>query len=69
MLYLCRQLSEVNIFGHENLGEWNEVFSGIVDDMRGVEHTLQKGTTVGAGPVQLGVGVSSRYFQLTCKNY
>jgi len=40
----------VNFFQHENSGQPKGVFSGIVDDMQGVEYTLQKGTIVGAGP-------------------
>jgi len=42
----------VNFFRHENSGQWKGVFSGIVDDTRGVEYTLEKGTKVGAGPEQ-----------------
>jgi len=52
LICLSRQLSEVNIFRHENSGQQNGVFSGIVDDKRGVEYTLWKGTKVGAGPEQ-----------------
>jgi hypothetical protein len=40
MICLGRQLSEENFFWHENSGHWQGVFSGIVDDMRGVEYSL-----------------------------
>jgi len=50
-----RQLSEVNFFQHENQGKQKGVFSGIVNDTRGAEYTLQKGTKVGAGPEKPGV--------------
>jgi hypothetical protein len=53
----------VNIFGHENSGQRNGVFSGIVDDMEGVKYLLKKGMKVGAGPEQSGVGISSRYLR------
>jgi len=33
-------MSEVNFFRHENLGQQEGVFSGIVDDTQGVEYTL-----------------------------
>jgi len=38
--WLTHQLSAVNLFGHENLGQYITVFSGIVNDTRGVEYTL-----------------------------
>jgi hypothetical protein len=47
----------VNFFGNEYLGQRKGVFSGIVDDPRGVEYSLLKGTKVGAGPEQSGVGI------------
>jgi len=53
-------MSEVNVFRQENLGQPTGVFSGIVDDTREVEYSLQKGTKVGAGPEQSGVGICSR---------
>jgi hypothetical protein len=40
MICLSLQLSEVNFFRHQNLGQWKVVFSGIIKDMRGVEYTL-----------------------------
>jgi len=40
MICLSCQLSEMNFFRNENLGQRNEVFSGIVDDMGGVEYSL-----------------------------
>jgi len=40
LICLSRQLSEVNFFQHENLGQQKGVFSGIVDDTRGVEYAL-----------------------------
>jgi hypothetical protein len=42
----------VNFFRHEYSGQQKGVFSGIVDDMGGVEYTLWKGMIVGAGPEQ-----------------
>jgi len=48
MICLSRQLSEVNIFWHENLRQLNRVFSGIVNDMRELEVPLQKNTKVDA---------------------
>jgi len=45
----------VNFFRHENPGEWKGVFSGIVDDTRGVQYTPQNATKVGAGPEQPSV--------------
>jgi len=63
LIFLSHQLSEVNFFQHENSGERKGVFSGIVDDTRGVEYSLLKGTKVGAGLEQSGVGISSRYMR------
>ena len=56
-------MSEVNFFRHQNWGQRKGVFSGIVDDAGGVEYSLKKGTKVGAGPEQPGVGISSRYLR------
>jgi len=47
---LSLQLSELTFFQNENSGQWKGVFSGIVDDTRGVEYSLWKGMNVGAGP-------------------
>jgi len=55
MICISRQLSEVNIFRHENSGQQHGVFSAIVDDTRGAEYTLLKRMTVGAGPELPGV--------------
>jgi len=40
VICLSRQMSEVNFFQHENSGQRNGVFSGIVDDGGGVERLL-----------------------------
>ena len=53
----------MNCFQHENSGQRNGVFCGIVDDTGGVKYSLEKGKNVGAGPEQSGVGISSRYFR------
>ena len=58
-------MSEEKYFRQENLGQQKGVISGIVDDTRGVENTLQNVTKSGAGPEQPGVGISLQYFQLT----
>jgi len=63
LICLSRQLSEVNFFRHDNSGQRNGLFSGIVDDMGGVEYSLWKGTKVGAGAEQSGVGTSSLYLR------
>ena len=52
LIYLSLQLSDVNFFRHENSGQRNGVFSGIVDVMGGVEYTPWKGTKVGTGHEQ-----------------
>ena len=69
VIWLSRGLSVWKCFQHENSGQRNRVFTDIVDDMRGMEYTLFKGTKIGAGSDQPGVGVSSRYFQLTREIY
>jgi hypothetical protein len=56
-------MSEVNFFWHENPGQGNGVYSGIVDDTGGVEYSLEKRTKVGAGPEQSVVGISSPYLR------
>jgi len=63
LICLSRQLSEVNFFWHGNSGQRNGVISVIVDNTGGVEYSLLKGTKVGAGPEQSGVGISSRYLR------
>jgi hypothetical protein len=55
VIYLSRQLSEVNFFRQENLVPRKGVFSDILDDTRGAEYTLYKGTKVGGRPEQPGV--------------
>ena len=40
MICLSHQLSEVNFFWHENLGQRKGFFSGIVEDTRGVEYSV-----------------------------
>ena len=40
LICLVRQLSEVDLFQHENSEQKKGVFAGIVDDTRSVEFTL-----------------------------
>jgi hypothetical protein len=61
VICLSHQLPEVNIFQDENSGQWNGVFSGIVDDTGGVDYSIQTGTKFGAGPEQSGVGIRTQY--------
>jgi len=57
--------SGVFFLWHQNSGQRDGVFSGIVDDTRRVVYSLLNGMKVSAGPEQSSVGVSSQYFQLT----
>jgi hypothetical protein len=62
-MYLSCQLSEVNFIQHENSAQQKGVFSGIVDNLQGMDYSLSTVMQVDAGPELSSMGISSQYLR------